>query len=177
MYTSSPPLFLDPFPQWSPEHSDDSGERAGARPSKRRSLRGVFQVLFHLLVRRWRPCEFSPSLSSTEFSNTTQLITSGKLRAHFDQTSKIDILDLITSGHNEYLPRNTLQFLSDPPDLKPQINTPKVSNKRLAQQRQKQQLQAQQEQSHIQIPESLFSPYGVTHPVAQFLEVNYIRFP
>ncbi|PBP23747.1 Topoisomerase II-associated protein PAT1 [Diplocarpon rosae] len=40
------------------------------------------------------------------FDNGSQLVANGTLKAHFDVEQKIELLEFITSNHEEYIPRN-----------------------------------------------------------------------
>lgn len=100
-----------------------------------------------------------------------QLILKGQLRAQFDQQTKIDILDLITTEHSEYIPRTTLvQAAAESPEIKQSPNTSKATGKR-AQQRQKQQ-QLENQPPQVSVPETAFHDSGTTPAVWQFLEVK-----
>lgn len=102
----------------------------------------------------------------------------GNLRAQFDQNGRIDILDLVTTEHNEYIPRVQLQPAVESPDHKQSPSISKATGKRASQQRGKQQLQAPQEQApQIVVPTSMVNSYGVTDAVSRFLEVNVRSSP
>lgn len=95
----------------------------------------------------------------------------GPLRAQFDSEQKLDILDITTSEHNEYVPRQALlHTAAESPDIKQSPNQSKAAGKR-AQQRQKQQ-QMQDQPPQIPVPESAVTNYGVTAAVQHFLEVS-----
>ena len=102
----------------------------------------------------------------------------GNLRAQFDQNGRIDILDLVTTEHNEYVPRAQLQAAVESPDHKQSPNASKATGKRASQQRGKQQLQVPQEQAPQKVvPTSMVNIYGVTAAVWRFLEVTTPSFP
>ena len=90
----------------------------------------------------------------------------------------MDILDLITKSHNEYIPRTTLiHMAAESPDIKQSPNTSKGGTKR-AQQKQKQQ-QQENLPPQVSVPNSAFHDSGTTETVWQFLEVrsNYRLCP
>lgn len=95
------------------------------------------------------------------------------LKAQFDSQNKLDVLDLVTVNHNEYVPRSgLLQATLAPSDIKQSPSTSKAQGKRGSQQRQKQQIQAPPDQSpKVTVPESLINDLGTTKAVFQFLEV------
>lgn len=102
----------------------------------------------------------------------------GNLRAQFDQNDRIDILDLVTTEHNEYVPRARLQAAVESPDHKQSPSASKATGKRASQQRGKQQLLVPQEQApQIVAPNSMVNAYGVTDAVSRFLEVMTRSFP
>jgi hypothetical protein len=104
-------------------------------------------------------------------ANKSQLVSIGQLRAQFDQNEKIDILDLVTTEHNEYVPRQSLvQAAAASPDIKQSPNQSKAAGKR-AQQRQKLQ-QMQDQPPQIPVPETAIHEFGVTPPTFHFLEVS-----
>lgn len=106
-------------------------------------------------------------------TNSRQVASSGRLSAQFNAQGQIDILDLTTSEHNEYVPRTKLiQSAQGSPEMKQSPNTSKNA-KRAAQQRQKQQLQIPQE-PQTPVPESLVGEMGTTAAVARMLEVRLI---
>lgn len=92
----------------------------------------------------------------------------------FGQAGRIDLLDLVTTEHNEYVPRaDLLQTAAASPDIKQSPSQSKAVGKRGSQQRQKQQVQAAQDQSHqVPIPDSMVNDCGTTKAVWQFLEVS-----
>lgn len=95
-----------------------------------------------------------------------QLVTSGSLRAQFDQNGKIDVLDLVTNEHNEYIPRAQLLAPVESPDPKQSPKLSKTVGKR------SQQKQQQSQPPHIPLPVSIVNSYGVTEGVMRFLEVH-----
>lgn len=107
------------------------------------------------------------------FTNGHQLFAHGQLRAQFDQSGKIDLLDLVTNEHSEYVPRtNLLQTAAASPDIKQSPSQSKAAGKRGSQQRQKQQVQAAQDQTpQVTIPDSMVNDSGTTQAVLHFLEI------
>jgi hypothetical protein len=93
------------------------------------------------------------------FANDCQLFTNGTLRAHFDVNNKIEMLDIIVTSHNEFIPRSQVQALEN--DLK---NSPKVSKNAKRAQKGGQQVPPS-------LPESMVTANGVPTPVMGFLEV------
>ncbi len=98
-----------------------------------------------------------------------QLVSSGTLRAQFDQHSKIDVLDFVTTSFNEYVPRASLKNMFSPYNS-PEEKSPKQSK---VKQQQPNQLPAS---SSVTIPESQVNSFGVTDAVSNFLEVRYPFF-
>ncbi|KAI9824579.1 MAG: hypothetical protein M1832_001668 [Thelocarpon impressellum] len=102
------------------------------------------------------------------FENGTQVISSGTLRAQFDQNSKIDVLEFVTQDHKEFLPRNQMKALVSPhnsPDQK--MSSPKQT-KTLGKQKAQQRALPP---PPIVLPESQVNDYGVTDAVTKFLEL------
>ncbi|KAJ5105792.1 Transcriptional activator ptaB [Penicillium alfredii] len=94
------------------------------------------------------------------FTNDCQLFTSGTLRAHFDVNSKIEMLDINVTSHNEFVPRSLVHSL-EAMEQKQSPKVPKNAAKR-----------AQQKQAQsVSLPESMVTPNGVPTPVMGFLEV------
>lgn len=100
-------------------------------------------------------------------------MVNGSLKAQFDAHNKLDVLDLTTFNHSEYVPRSgLLQATAASSDIKQSPSTSKAQGKRGSQQRQKQQIQAPLDQSpKVAVPESLVGDLGTTKAVCQFLEV------
>lgn len=106
-------------------------------------------------------------------SYPAQLVLNGQLRAVFNQDQKMDILDLTTHEHKEYIPRAMLvQTAAESPEIKQSPNASKGSSKR-AQQKQKQQQQENQP-PQVPIPESAFHECGTTSVIWNFLEVGHV---
>lgn len=117
-------------------------------------------------------------LFGDNFLTRYQLVIHGHLRAQFDQTGRIDLLDLVTNEHSEYVPRQgLLQAAAESPDNKQSPNASKAAGKRGSQQRQKQQTQPIQDQNPLvaPVPGSMVNDSGTTKPVWQFLEVSALR--
>ena len=82
----------------------------------------------------------------------------------------MDALDLVTTRHEEYIPREILvQTAAESPDIKQSPNISKSGSKR-ARGKQPQQVQDQPRQASI--PDRMVTDYGVTGVVQQFLEVS-----
>ncbi|KAL9591635.1 MAG: hypothetical protein Q9179_007525 [Wetmoreana sp. 5 TL-2023] len=105
-------------------------------------------------------------------ANGHQLVTSGGLRVQFDQMGKIDKLEILTTFHEEFVPRaQLLRTATESPEMKHSPNQTKASGKKASQQRQKA-AQATHEQGPVAaIPHSTINDGGVTPSVQQFLEV------
>lgn len=91
-----------------------------------------------------------------------QLVSSGTLRAQFDQNSKIDVLDFVTVNHSEYLPRAQLKTILSsfsPPDEKSPKHHKGAKQK------------APQRQPTVSMPDAQVNSFGVTDDVMNFLEV------
>lgn len=96
-------------------------------------------------------------------SDNLQLFTNGTLRAHFDVNNKIEVLDIVTINHTEYLPRSQLQALEQSEQQKQSPKTSKNMGKR-----------GQQKQVNapaVTLPESMVTNNGVPVAVMTFLEV------
>ncbi len=109
-------------------------------------------------------------------ANGHQLVTSGGLRVQFDQIGKIDVLEILTTSHEEFVPRaQLLRAATESPEMKHSPNQSKATGKKAAQQRQKQ-AQTAQEQGPVvavaAVPSSIINDQGVTPSVQQFLEVR-----
>jgi LIM-domain binding protein len=88
------------------------------------------------------------------------------MKALFDANNKIEILDLVVTSHNEYIPRNQLQALENV-DQKQSPRASKNLNKRTQ--------QKQPMQPNIVLPESMVNSWGVPMTVMRFLEVSFNR--
>lgn len=111
-------------------------------------------------------------------ANGHQLVTSGGLRVQFDQIGKIDVLEILTTSHEEFVPRaQLLRAATESPEMKHSPNQSKATGKKAAQQRQKQ-AQTAQEQGPVvavaAVPSSIINDQGVTPSVQQFLEVRIL---
>ena len=111
-----------------------------------------------------------------------QVIANGTLRAHFDEQQKMELLEFVTSSHEEYIQRNVAvnairplwdwakdwHKLNTSPDVK---NSPEMNKKKAKtpkSQTQPQQLPPPQ----VPIPHSkVKASIGVTPSLFQFLEV------
>ncbi len=99
----------------------------------------------------------------------------GNLRCQFDQNWKIDLLELTTVEHSEYVPRQQLlRSAAESPDIKLSPNTSKASGKRAQQQRQKQQ-HAQDQPAPKPVPSSMVTEYGMTEGAQTYLEVSSLE--
>lgn len=98
---------------------------------------------------------------------------SGGLKVQFDHFEKIDVLEILTTSHDEFVPRaQLLRAATESPEMKHSPNQSKASGKKAAQQRQKQ-AQAAQDQTRVAaIPSTTITDHGVTPPIQQFLEVS-----
>ena len=82
----------------------------------------------------------------------------------------MDALDLVTTRHEEYIPREALiQTAAESPDIKQSPNFSKSGSKRG---RGKQPQQVQDQPRQAPIPERMVTDYGVTAVIQQFLEVS-----
>ncbi|KUJ13152.1 uncharacterized protein LY89DRAFT_699108 [Mollisia scopiformis] len=111
------------------------------------------------------------------FDNGSQLVASGTLKAHFDADQKIELLEFVTSSHEEYIPRAQVldaarplhewskewRKVNAPPDGKqsPEINKKKAKPMK----------SPPQPPPEIDLPESLVSKMGITPLVFRFLEI------
>ncbi|KAL8809648.1 MAG: hypothetical protein Q9200_003233 [Gallowayella weberi] len=105
-------------------------------------------------------------------ANGHQLISSGGLRVQFDHQGKIDVLEILTTSHKEYVPREQLlRAATESPEMKHSPNQSKAAGKKGAQQRQKQPQTAPEQGPVAAVPQSIINVSGVTPAVQQFLEV------
>lgn len=115
-------------------------------------------------------------------SLTRQLIASGNLRAHFDTEQKIELLEFVTSSHEEYIPRALVIEAARPlhewgkdwkslnaiPDGK---QSPEMNKKKA-----KVMKSPQQPPPDIDLPPSMVKrKMGVTPSVFRFLEVCFLQ--
>jgi hypothetical protein len=110
------------------------------------------------------------------------LIANGTLRAHFDEHQKIELLEFVTSNHEEYIPRSkvidaarplhewgkTWKSLNAVADTKsPEMNKKKKVTMK----------SPPEPPPEIAIPLSKVHPHwGITHSLFQFLEVSHALF-
>ena len=99
---------------------------------------------------------------------TKQVVAHGSLRAMYDGNGKIDVLDMQTNEHSEYVPRQKLGVQAVSPEQK---QSPKVS-KNMAKRAQQRQAQQPQPQLGLIVPESIINDAGTTNSVSMFLEVR-----
>jgi hypothetical protein len=113
-----------------------------------------------------------------QVTNYAQLIASGSLRAHFDGNNHIEMLEFVTSSHEEYLPRNRFIEAARPVhewtkewkavNLQDGKSSPEMNKKK-----QKQMKSPPQPPPEIDLPQSkVKSSMGITHSVFRFLEVS-----
>ncbi len=94
------------------------------------------------------------------------------MRAQFNAQQQMDVLELFTSKHCEYVPRTKLlQTQTQSPEIKQSPNTSKSNSKRAQQRAQKQQAERDQP-PQAPVPKSVIDEWGATRAVTQFLEVN-----
>ena len=99
-------------------------------------------------------------------------MTTGNLRAQFNQSGKIEIMECSVFEHTEYVPRSKIQAAPDSPEQKPSPNMSKNAGKRGAQQRLNKQLQLSQDPLALTCPpRSPINRWGVTNAVLNLLEV------
>lgn len=109
-------------------------------------------------------------------ANGHQLVTSGGLRVQFDQIGKIDVLEILTTSHEEFVPRaQLLRAATESPEMKHSPNQSKATGKKAAQQRQKQAQTLQEQGPVAAVPNSIINDQGVTPSVQQFLEVRILH--
>lgn len=93
-----------------------------------------------------------------------QLVSTGTLVAQYGPTGKIELLDIGTGGHTEYIPRHQLQ----PPPSPEQKQSPRMSKPMTKRQK----LSAT---PSVAIPDSMVTDDGVPVAVMSFLEVGCLR--
>ncbi|PQE17357.1 Topoisomerase II-associated PAT1 protein [Rutstroemia sp. NJR-2017a BVV2] len=111
------------------------------------------------------------------FDNGSQLVATGSLRAHLDGDQKIELLEFVTSEHEEYVPRSKVleaarplhnwnkewKILNSGADGKP---SPEMNKKK-----QKAMKSPPTAPPEIDIPDTLVNErMGITHAVFRFLE-------
>lgn len=92
-----------------------------------------------------------------------QLFTNGTLRAHFDASNKIEMLDIGILDHNEFIPRRSLVAL----EQQDQKQSPKMTKNTAKRAQPK-----QAPQPSVTLPESMVTANGVPPTVMSFLEVS-----
>ncbi|KAL8636790.1 MAG: hypothetical protein Q9228_005854 [Teloschistes exilis] len=101
-----------------------------------------------------------------------QLVMSGRLRVQFDRVDMIDLLEILTTSHEEFVPRaKLLRTATESPEMKQSPNQSKTTGKKGAQQRQKPAQAMQDLGPFAAIPRSTITDHGVTPSVQKFLEV------
>ena len=107
--------------------------------------------------------------------NIVQVMTSGNLRAQFNQHGKIEVLECNVFEHAEYVPRAKIQAAPESPEQKPSPNVSKNAGKRAAQQRMSKATQPGLEQVISSgPPKSPINRWGVTNAVLNILEVSRV---
>ncbi|KAI2413054.1 hypothetical protein LOZ41_003465 [Ophidiomyces ophidiicola] len=99
------------------------------------------------------------------FDNGCQLVSRGAIKAYFNPNGQIDVLDIGTNGHTEYIPRNLLQN----PESPDQKQSPKVNKAFTKRMQQKQSITP-----NVSLPDSVVTDDGVPVAVMRFLEVAEI---
>ncbi|KAE8442046.1 hypothetical protein EG329_003903 [Mollisiaceae sp. DMI_Dod_QoI] len=121
--------------------------------------------------------ESQKSSFTYRFDNGSQLVASGTLKAHFDAEQKIELLDFVTSSHEEFIPRAQVldaarplhewskewRNLNPPADGK---QSPEMNKKKS-----KPMKSPAQPPPEIDLPESKVSKMGITPLVFRFLEI------
>lgn len=112
-------------------------------------------------------------------ANEVQLVANGTLRAHFDGEQKLELLEFVTSGHEEYVRRQTAleaarplhnwtkewKLLNSAPDGKP---SPEMNKKK-----QKAMKSPPTAPPEFEFPDTkLKVNFGITPAVFRFLEVS-----
>lgn len=111
-------------------------------------------------------------------TNGHQLVQSGGLKVQFDSIGKIDVLEILTTSHEEFVPRaQLLRAATESPEMKHSPNQSKAAGKKGAQQRQKQAQTAQEQGPLAAVPQSIINEQGVPGAVQQFLEVHCLPIP
>ncbi|KAJ9630216.1 hypothetical protein H2204_008577 [Knufia peltigerae] len=99
------------------------------------------------------------------FNNDIRVTTTGQLRVIFDEFTKIEHLNISTSGWQEYIPRSALTQPASPEETK---SSPKI-NKNLKRAQGKANAPAQ-----MIIPTSGVGEWGVPSHIFQFLEITEV---
>ena len=108
---------------------------------------------------------FSSNASLTYvFHNDTRVTTVGQLRVTFDDMQKIEHLNILTTGWQEYIPRSAL-LQAQSPEVK---QSPKLTNKNIK----RTQGKAAEIIHRPIIPPSGVGEFGIPNHVFQFLEVS-----
>lgn len=113
-------------------------------------------------------------MNITSKANSGQIVMNGSIRAQFDMSLTLDLLEWITTDHREYVPLEQLRNSAvQSPEIKYSPSMSKSSGRKAQQQRQKE-LQAAKDQQSMQapIPNSIISEWGLTPAVMELLEVS-----
>ncbi|KAK4204815.1 LIM-domain binding protein-domain-containing protein [Triangularia verruculosa] len=115
------------------------------------------------------------------FENNSHLVANGTLRAQFDNEQKFELLEFITTGHEEYLPRNMVIQAARPAHnwVKEWHSLNSVDNKQSPEMNKKGKTKPVKAPAgpppDLELPHSYVSHLrGVTEPVWQFLEMSEI---
>ena len=107
------------------------------------------------------------------------MIASGTLKAHFDADQKIELLEFITSSHEEYLPRTKVIDAARPIHewnkewLKVNAPADGKQSPEMNKKKQKPMKSPPQPPPEIDLPQSKVKPsMGITPSVFRFLEVS-----
>ena len=105
--------------------------------------------------------------------NGHQLRMNGNLRAKFDASHALELLEWVTTQFSEFIPLDQLQkSIAQSPEVKQSPTMSKATGKRAQQQRQKEQEAAKNQPPQVPLPTSLVSDVGLTPAVMQCLEVH-----
>lgn len=102
-----------------------------------------------------------------DLADHLQITMSGSLKALFDAQGKIELLDLVTTAHREYIPRSLLQPVPVEVDSTQSPKMTKTTNKR-----KKQPAAAQEQATTINVPVTKLTQWGIPEAVFTFLEVR-----
>lgn len=117
-------------------------------------------------------------------ANAFKLVANGSLKAHFDADQKIELLEFVTSSHEEYLPRTQILEIARPlhewQKEWHKVNSPQDGKQSPEMNKKKQRPMKSPAQAppEIDLPQSKVKPsMGITPAVFRYLEVRFVPPP
>lgn len=94
------------------------------------------------------------------------------MRVQFNESQRIDVLEMITIENKEYIPRlQLLESMDQSPEIKQSPSISKNQGKKAQQQRQKEE-EARRKPPQAFVPRSAVGEWGLPNGVLEFLEVS-----